>query len=68
MKSQVEFRFSEDIYRDRGTLYSGEYISHRNDAKIAFLKALSITPNIDVSPDNLILTPERAILTIPLKE
>jgi uncharacterized protein YfaS (alpha-2-macroglobulin family) len=68
MKSQIEFRFSEDIYRDRGALYSAEYISHRNDAKIAFLKSLRITPNVDLSPENLILTPERAIVTLPLKE
>jgi hypothetical protein len=68
MKSQIEFRFSQDIYRDRGALYSPEYISHRNDAKIAFLKSLHITPNIDLSPENLILTPERAIVTLPLKE
>ena len=68
MKSQVEFRFSYDIYSDIGTLYSPEYISHRHDAKIAFLKALNITPAITINPEDLMLTPERAILTLPLKE
>ena len=68
MKSQVEFRFSEDIYSDIGVLYSAEYISHRRDAKIAFLSALDISPRIDVTPEDLILTPDRAILTLPLKE
>ena len=68
MKSQIEFRFSYDIYSDVGTLYSPEYISHRRDAKIAFLKALNITPAINITPEDLMLTPERAILTLPLKE
>ncbi len=68
MKSQIEFRFSHDIYSDIGTLYSPEYISHRHDAKIAFLKALNITPALSITPENLMLTPERAILTLPLKE
>jgi hypothetical protein len=68
MKSQLEFRFSHDVYRDIGTLYSPEYIAHRRDAKIAFLQNLHINPNIDVSPDDLVLTPDRAILTLPLKE
>lgn len=68
MKSQIEFRFSHDIYSDIGTLYSPEYISHRHDAKIAFLKALNITPTINIAPEDLMLTPERAILTLPLKE
>ncbi len=68
MKSQVEIRFSYDIYSDIGTLYSPEYISHRKDAKIAFLKALNITPAINIAPEDLMLTPERAILTLPMKE
>lgn len=68
MKSRVEFRFSHDIYRDIGSLYSPEYIAHRRDAKIDFLKHFSIIPNIDVSPDDIVFTPDRAILTLPLKE
>ncbi len=68
MKSQIEFRFSHDIYSDTGALYSPEYISHRHDAKIAFLKALDITPHTDISTTDLVLTPERAILTLPMKD
>jgi alpha-2-macroglobulin len=68
MKSQIEFRFSQDIYSDIGALYSREYIDHRHESKIAFLKSLSITPRIDISPDDVMLTPEQAILTLPLKE
>ena len=36
--------------------------------KIAFLKALNVSPHIDILPENLVLTPDRAILTLPLKE
>ncbi len=68
MKSQVEFRFTQDIYSDIGVLYSAEYISHRRDAKIAFLRALDISPHIDVTPEDLILTPDRALLSLPMKE
>jgi hypothetical protein len=68
MKSQIEFRFSHDIYKDRGVLYSPEYISHRTDAKIDFLKSLQISPHIELTPDDVILTPDRAILTLNLEE
>lgn len=68
MKSQVEFRFSHDIYTDSGVIYSPEYIAHRRDAKIAFLKTLDISPHVDVTPDDVILTPDRTILTLPLAE
>ncbi len=68
MKSQVEFRFSHSLYQDQWTLYSPEYIAHRSAAKIDFLKHLDVSPHIDITPDDLILTPDRAILTLPLKE
>lgn len=68
MQSRIEFSFSHPIYEDTGSLYSPAYISNRNDAKIAFLKSLNINQNIAVSPDNLVLTPDRAILTLPLQE
>ncbi len=68
MKSQVEFRFSHSLYQDQGTLYSAEYIAHRGEAKIDFIKHLDVSPHIDITPDDVILTPDRAILTLPLKE
>ena len=68
MKSQIEFRFSESIYSDTGTLYSHEYISNRQQAKINFLKHLNLSSHIPLLPENLILSPDRAIITLPLED
>ena len=68
MKSQMEFRFSHSLYTDSGALYSPEYIEHRSLAKIDFLKHLDISPDVSINTSDLILTPDRAILTLPLKE
>ena len=68
MKSQMEFRFSHSLYTDSGTLYSPEYIEHRSLAKIDFLKHLDVSPDISINISDLTLTPDRAILTLPLKE
>ena len=68
MKSQIEFRFSRDIYTDTGTLYSPAYIDNRQSAKVEFLKHLDMTPALPITPLDLTLTPDRAILTLPLKE
>lgn len=62
MKSQVEFRFTEDIYSDTGALYSSEYIKNRSDAKIAFLKQLEIVPNIPLTESSITLSPSRATI------
>jgi hypothetical protein len=68
MKSQIEFTFSHDIYSDSGTLYSAEYMNHRSNQKIEFMKRFDITPNIGLKPEDLMLTPDRAVLTLPLEE
>lgn len=68
MKSQIEFIFSHDIYADSGTLYSAEYINHRYNEKIEFLKKFDITPNLPLKPEDLMLTPDRALITLPLEE
>lgn len=68
MQSRIEFDFSYPIYEDTGSLYSPAYIANRSNAKIEFLKNLNISPDIAVTPDNLVLTPDHAILTLPLAE
>lgn len=68
MQTRIEFRFSSPIYADSGALYSPAYIANRHAAKVSFLKHLSVVPDIGVTPENLVLTPDRAILTLPLKE
>ena len=68
MQTRVEFDFSHAIYTDTGSLYSREYIANRRDAKIDFLKHLSLSPEVPMTADNLILTPDHAILTLPLEE
>lgn len=68
MRSRIEFSFSHPLYRDTGALYSPEYIANRHDAKIDFLKHLSISPDIPVTSEDLVLSPDRAILTLTLPE
>jgi hypothetical protein len=48
MQSRIEFRFATDIFADTGTLYSSDYIEHRQMAKVEFLKELSISNNIEI--------------------
>jgi hypothetical protein len=62
MKSRIEFRFSQDIYTDTGTLYSKEYMENRKAQKLAFLKSLDIVPNIPLTEANISLSPNRATL------
>lgn len=68
MKSQIEFRFSSPIYSDTGSLYSSEYITNRQNAKIDFLKHLDVNADIKILPENLVLSPDRATITLPLEE
>lgn len=69
MMTQVEFTFSESLYSDTGALYSPAYISHRQDAKIDFLKHLQVDGYTDqITSENLIFSPDHAILTLPLQE
>jgi uncharacterized protein YfaS (alpha-2-macroglobulin family) len=68
MKSRVEFRFTSDIYSDTGIIYSREYMQNREDAKVEFLKHLSITPNIPLTTENIALSPNRASILLPLEE
>ncbi len=60
MQSEVEFRFSHDIFADTGALYSEDYIANRLAEKVAFLQKLDITPHVDITPDQVVMTPSRA--------
>ena len=62
LQSEIEFHFSHDIFSDTGALYSDEYIKHRQEQKINFLKSLDISPAIPLSEDQLTLTPDRVTL------
>ncbi len=68
MKTQLEFRFSSPIYSDTGVLYSSEYISNREQAKIDFLKHLDVNSDIKILPEDIVLAPDRATITLPLEE
>ena len=68
MQSRIEFNFSTDIFADSGTLYSDEYIEHRHREKIEFLKKLSISPDINITEDNLELSPNKATVYANLIE
>ncbi|MBC7503547.1 hypothetical protein H7169_01120 [Candidatus Gracilibacteria bacterium] len=68
MLSRIEFRFSTDIFTDSGTLYSDEYLEHRQRAKNEFLKRLNITEGINITEDNLELSPNKAVIYANLIE
>ncbi len=48
MQSRIEFHFATDIFADTGTLYSREYMEHRQMARVEFLRHLSVSNNITV--------------------
>jgi hypothetical protein len=66
MRSQIEISMSSDIYTDTGAIDSPEYLAHRGNMKIDFLKHFSIYPEVSVSPADIELTPTRAVITLPL--
>lgn len=68
MQSRIEFSFSTDIFADSGTLYSDAYIDHRHMQKIEFLKKLSISSEINISEDNIELSPNKATVYANLLE
>lgn len=68
MQSRIELRFSTDIFADSGTLYSDEYIEHRRNQKIEFLKKLSILPEITLTENDLELSPNKAVVYASLIE
>ena len=43
MRTRVEYTFSSDIYADTGTLYSDEYMSHRQSVKKEFIKQIEVS-------------------------
>ena len=68
MQSRIEFHFATDIFADTGTLYSSEYMEHRQAARVEFLKRLSISPDIHVTEADLELSPNRAVVYARLIE
>ena len=62
MQSRIEFRFSSDIFSDTGALYSNAYIENRQQEKKEFIKKLSISPDINITPENVELTPNKAVV------
>ncbi len=68
MQSRIEFRFSSDIYQDVGNLYSAEYMAHRKNEKTLFLKRLDIYPNIPITEENIVLSPDRVNIIASFRE
>lgn len=62
MQSRIEFKFNNDIFTDSGRLYSEEYIEHRHNQKIEFLKKLSVSPGIEVREGDIELNPNKAVV------
>lgn len=66
MQSRIQFDFSNPIFSDTGATNSREYILNRTNEKTLFLKHVEITPEIPLTLDNLVMTPDRAIIRLPL--
>ena len=62
LQSEIEFRFSHDIFADTGTLYSDAYIEQRRLQKIAFLRALDISPAVSITEEQVVFSPDRATI------
>lgn len=65
MQSRIQFDFPNPLFEDIDEINSPEFIAHRGEQKVNLLKRLSITPDIPLTIDNIVLTPDRAILTAP---
>jgi hypothetical protein len=68
MQTRIEFRFTTDVFMDTGALYSDTYIENRRNEKIEFLKKLSISPGVNITENDLELTPNKAVIYAPLQE
>lgn len=68
LQSQVEFRFSHDIFADTGALYSDEYIEHRRTEKIAILQSLDISPAVALTEEQIMLSPDRVTILADFHE
>ena len=68
MQTRIEYRFTTDIFMDSGALYSDEYMDNRHSEKIEFLKKISISLGINVTENDLELSPNKAIIYAPLLE
>jgi hypothetical protein len=68
LQSELEFRFSHDIFSDTGTLYSDEYIDNRHREKVEFLKLLDISPHIPLTESNIVMTPDKVTLIAKFEE
>ncbi len=66
MQSRLQFDFSNPLFEDIGSTNSREYITERTKQKELLLKHLSIIPEVPLSIDNIILTPTRTIIALPL--
>ena len=68
MKSRLEVTFSSPIFTDTGALYSDEYITNRGNEKTKILSALRISPNVNISVDDIALTPNKMSVTGEFRE
>lgn len=62
LQTEIEFRFSHDIFADTGALYSDAYVENRHLKKIDILKSLDISPNVTLTDDQIVLTPDKITL------
>jgi len=68
MQTRIEYRFTTDIFMDSGALYSDEYMDNRHSEKIEFLKKISISLGINITENDLELSPNKAVIYVPLLE
>jgi hypothetical protein len=68
MRSRMEVSFSTPIFVDIGDLYSQEYIDNRTAQKEKILSRITISPNIPLTVDDIVLTPTKMSLIADFQE
>ena len=66
-KSRISIDFSLPFFEDKGKIASEEYIENRTNAKSKLIKLLSISPEIKLTVDDILLYPKKGIINLDLK-
>ncbi len=66
-KSSIHLDFSFPFYEDTATVGSEEYMKNRIEAKQRLISLLDISPEVNLSVDNIVLYPKKGIIKLVLQ-
>lgn len=67
-KSIIWINFSQDFYTDVWEEDSEEFLANRSKAKKELLKMIEINPKVELKEENLVFSPNKAVLYLNFKE